>query len=82
MSRQFTEYYKDIVFHKDQGDFSAVRKDEQSFLEAYSTFQIVISGGEVSFSDQITELTAEIASLNAQSSAPIDEIKAESASYL
>lgn len=81
LSRQFTEYYKDIVFHKDQGDFSAVSEDEQSFLEAYSTFQIVISGGEVSFSDQIAELTAEIASLNAQSSAPIDEIKAESASY-
>ncbi len=81
LSRQFTEYYKEIVSYKDQEDYDAIALAEEEFLEAYSTYQIVISGGETSFADQISALTAEIASLEAETSDPIGSVTAESAAY-
>ncbi|MCD8218977.1 MAG: hypothetical protein LUC50_01060 [Ruminococcus sp.] len=81
LSRQFTEYYKEIVFYKDQEDYDAIALAEEEFLEAYSTYQIVISDGEVSFADQISALTDEITSLEAETSDQIGSITAESAAY-
>lgn len=81
LSRQFTEYYKEIVFYKDQEDYDAIALAEEEFLEVYSTYQIVISDGEVSFADQISALTAEITSLEAETSDQIGSITAESAAY-
>ncbi len=81
LARQVTQYYEDIVYNKEDGDLEALAEAEQQFLEAYSIYQIVISDGEVSFSEQISELTTEIASLESQQQAPIDTITADSACY-
>lgn len=81
LSRQISQYYEDIVHNKDRSDLSAVSASEQQFLEAYSTYQIVISKGTVSFADQIASLSSQISELQSAQSAASDTIKSDTSSY-
>ncbi|MCC8110938.1 MAG: hypothetical protein LIO74_04750 [Ruminococcus sp.] len=81
LSRQITEYYKDIVYSKDDSDFTVLEEAQQQFLEAYSTYQIVISDGAVSFADQISNLNTQISTLQAKQSDPIGTVTALDSCY-
>lgn len=81
LSRQITEYYKDIVYSKDDSDFTVLEEAQQQFLEAYSTYQIVISNGAVSFADQISNLNMQISTLQAKQSDPIGTVTASDSCY-
>lgn len=81
LSRQITQYYKEAVGYKDQMNLTSAKEAEQQFLEAYSTYQIVISKGSVSFADQISSLNSEIADLKAGQSAPVGTVTSDASAY-
>ncbi|MGN1404565.1 MAG: HlyD family efflux transporter periplasmic adaptor subunit [Ruminococcus sp.] len=81
LSRQISQYYREIVQKRDQSDLSAMASAEQKFVEAYSTYQIVVSQGEVSFAQQISDLTAQIQSLKSAQTQAVGTVTSESASY-
>lgn len=81
LSRQITQYYKEAVGYKDQMNLTSAKEAEQQFLEAYSTYQIVISKGSISFADQISSLNSEIADLKAGQSAPVGTVTSDASAY-
>ena len=81
LSRQITQYYKEAVGYKDQMNLTSAKEAEQQFLEAYSTYQIVISKGSVSFADQISSLNSEIADLKAGQSDPVGTVTSDASAY-
>ena len=74
LSRQMSGYYQEIVHHRDTGDLTAVADYEEKYMEACSTYQIVISKGSVSFADQIAALSSEIDALKSEETKPSDEV--------
>ena len=54
---------------------------QQQFVESYSTYQIVISKGEVSFAQEISDLTAQIQALKSEQETPVDTVKSDSSAY-
>ena len=54
---------------------------QQQFVESYSTYQIVISKGEVSFAQEISDLTAQIQALQSEQETPVDTVKSDSSAY-
>lgn len=81
LSRQISQYYKEIVQNRDRSDISAMASAEQKFVEAYSTYQIVVSQGEVSFSQQISDLSTQIQSLESAQTQSVGTVTSENSSY-
>lgn len=81
LSRQISEYYQTFVQNRDKGKLTAAAASEEQFLEAYSTYQIVISKGAVSFAEQIAELKSEIEKLKDGELEPESIVTAESSGY-
>ncbi|WP_295215499.1 HlyD family efflux transporter periplasmic adaptor subunit [Ruminococcus sp.] len=81
LSRQISQYYKEIVQNRDRSDISAMASAEQKFVEAYSTYQIVVSQGEVSFSQQISDLRTQIQSLESAQTQFVGTVTSENSSY-
>lgn len=81
LSRQISEYYQAFVQNRDRGKLTAAAASEEQFLEAYSTYQIVISKGAVSFAEQIAGLKSEIEKLNDGELEPESIVTAESSGY-
>lgn len=81
LSRQVTQCYQNIVHSRDIGDLSAAAAYEEQYMEACSTYQIVISKGGVSFGEQIAALSSEIESLKDAETKPIDELTSDTSAY-
>ncbi|WP_298482475.1 HlyD family efflux transporter periplasmic adaptor subunit [uncultured Ruminococcus sp.] len=81
LSRQISQYYKEIVQNRDRSDISAMASAEQKLVEAYSTYQIVVSQGEVSFAQQISDLSAQIQSLESAQTQSVGTVTSENSSY-
>lgn len=78
---QMDAYYQEIVYYKDEGDIAALEEAEENYMEVASIYQIIVSDGEVNFDDQISDLEAEIAAVEATLADPIDTIVAEESCY-
>lgn len=81
LSRQITDDYKTMVYEKDDGDLTALAEAKESFLESLSTYQVITSGGAVSFASQIADLESQIEILNTTLGDPIGTITADAACY-
>lgn len=81
LSRQISQYYEKIVQSRNSGDLTELSSAQQQFVESYSTYQIVISKGEVSFAQEISDLTAQIQALQSEQETPIDTVKSDSSAY-
>lgn len=81
LSRQISQYYKEIVQNRDQENLSGIFSSEQKFVEAYSTYQIVVSQGEASFSQQIADLRAQIQSLESVQTQAVGTVPSTASSY-
>lgn len=81
LSRQISQYYAEIVRGRDHGDLKSMAASEQQFVEAYSTYQIVISKGTVSFAEQIADLSAQIQSLQNDQTSAVGTVTSEASSY-
>lgn len=81
LSRQISQYYEKIVQCRDKGSLDDMTAAQQQFVESYSTYQIVISKGAVSFAQQISDLTAQIQTLQNEQETPIDTVTSDSSAY-
>ena len=81
LSRQISQYYEKIVQSRNSGDLTELSSAQQQFVESYSTYQIVISKGEVSFAQEISDLTAQIQALQSEQETPVDTVKSDSSAY-
>ncbi len=81
LSRQVSQYYREIVHNRDMGDLTAAAVSKEQFMEVCSTYQIVISKGGVSFADQIASLNSEIESLKGIESKPDGEVTSKQSAY-
>ena len=81
LSRQISQYYEKIVQCRDKEDLDDMTAAQQQFIESCSTYQIVISKGTVSFAQQISDLTAQIQTLQSEQETPIDTVTSDSSAY-
>lgn len=81
LSRQISQYYEKIVQCRDKEDLDDMTTAQQQFIESCSTYQIVISKGTVSFAQQISDLTAQIQTLQSEQETPIDTVTSDSSAY-
>ncbi len=81
MARQFTSYYETLVQSKDEKNLVAMQTAEENFLESYSTYQILISDGDISFDEQIASVAGEIASLQSQKNPAVSQITSDTSAY-
>ncbi len=81
LSKQISQYYQEILEGKNGGDLTAIASAEQNFVEAYSTYQIVVSKGTVSFADQIAELTGQLQTLESQQTDAVGTVTSTEAAY-
>lgn len=81
LSRQISQYYEKIVQCRDKEDLDDMTAAQQQFIESCSTYQIVISKGTVSFAQQISDLTAQIQTLQSEQETPVDTVTSDSSAY-
>ena len=81
LSRQATQYYKDIVKGREQESLRSVSASRQKFLEALSMYQIVVSKGAISFDSQIADLNAQIQTLQASQSQAVGDVVSDASAY-
>lgn len=81
LSRQISQYYEEMIQNRNAGNLSGMAAAEQQFMESCSTYQIVVSKGTVSFAQQISDLTAQIQTLQSEEATPIDTITSDSSAY-
>lgn len=81
LSRQATQYYKDIVKGREQENLRSVSASRQKFLEALSMYQIVVSKGAISFDSQIADLNAQIQTLQASQSQAVGDVVSDASAY-
>lgn len=81
LSRQISQYYEKIVQCRDKEGLDDMTAAQQQFIESCSTYQIVISKGTVSFAQQISDLTAQIQTLQSEQETPIDTVTSDSSAY-
>ncbi len=81
LARQFTSDYEKIVQCKDEKNLTALATSEQSFLESYGTYQILIQGTQNALDNQIASISSSIATLQAGKSSKIGEVISDSSAY-
>ena len=81
LSRQISQYYEEMIQNRNAGNLSGMAAAEQQFMESCSTYQIVVSKGTVSFAQQISDLTAQIQTLQSEEATPIDTVTSDSSAY-
>lgn len=80
LSESIEESYRSLIYSRDMGDFETLKKDMEDLLIDMSTYQIItkqVSG----FSQQITDINAQLALLKSECVKPIETIKSPRSAY-
>ncbi|MDE6020155.1 MAG: hypothetical protein K2H01_04035 [Ruminococcus sp.] len=81
LSNQVSQYYNQIVYYRDLGNLDSMKQAEEDFRAALGSYQIVINQGTTNYTEQISMIEDQIASLKLQKQNPIDTILSPNSAY-
>lgn len=81
LANQISQYYNQIAYYRDLGKLDSMKQAEEDFRTTLGSYQIVINQGTTNYSEQISMLEDQIASLKLQQQAPVDTVVSPNAAY-
>ncbi len=80
LSEDIEEYYRNLIYCRDIGDYEAVESDMDELLVLLSTYQIV-TDENVNFDQKIADITGQLFELKSTAIAPSETIKSDRSAY-
>ena len=74
------EQYRNLIYYRDLKNYSKISEKEENLLVYLSTYQL-LTNSDVSFTDRISEITAEINNLKLEMSQPVDVKTSDRSAY-
>ena len=74
------EQYRNLIYYRDLKNYSKISEKEENLLVYLSTYQL-LTNSNVSFTDRISEITAEINNLKLEMSQPVDVKTSDRSAY-
>ena len=74
------EQYRNLIYYRDLKNYSKISEKEENLLVYLSTYQL-LTNSDVSFTDRISEITAEINNLKLEMLQPVDVKTSDRSAY-
>lgn len=81
LSNQVSQYYNQIAYYRDLGKLDSMNQSKEDFRTTLGSYQIVINQGTTNYTEQISMIEDQIASLKLQQQNPIDTIISPDSAY-